>query len=425
MRSIRSLKSFLLLALVMVLAALMLAACGDYTPITSTPTRAPTEVVPTPVEPSPVPATSTTVAPTATLPPPVEVVADVSNPGFEGAWADGFGGSVPVGWTSWACDGCPALDNRQEGRHEIVPTHVGNRVHSGNTAVKAFEFSRPGDYGIYTDVAIPDGSTSCTFSAWVQAWSANEWADSIYPADSPDANIRHLHDRWTGYGRVGFNPDGTVVWANQPYTSDIATADDRRAFTFRLGAGETPGNPLSNNIQYSDPFGFQYLDGGSYTIYDHYTLISAVFPASGPFMRFVIRATNLWGQVHNDAYIDDVGVVCNVDGGLPQGPTRTPRPTDVPAATQEPRQFDPSVNETAGTLTSSEVIPIFQDHSSKSAQTNRIPLNKNGVAKVNYDAIWTSSKGVKWACTGGGYWVEHPDLNLYIWACPNGWAKFP
>lgn len=388
----------------LVLIALMLVACIELPPtgeVTETPSAEPTG------DP-----TNTSVPPTATFVPTatselVPVVVDIANPGFEQGWHDGLGGNVPNGWTAFACEGCPAADGRVTGLHEIVPSTV--RVHGDSYAVKQFQFQRPGDFGIYQDVAVPDGCTRLDVSVWVQIWSANEWADVQYNKDKPnfdEANWR----RWTGHARVGFNPDGSFIFDEVPYTSDRATADDRRAVAVRIGAGPAPSNPLASPMIYSPSFGFQYTDKG-YTVYDNWTQITHSFPVASSIMRLALRANNIWGNVHNDVYWDDVSAICYVGGGVPQLPTATLIP---PTPTQE-RIFDPQIQETGGRAYAN-TIKVYADHTVDSPQTNTLNTS------TRISAIFLANNGDRWASLSGGYWVEHPEYPLYIWVSPQGWT---
>lgn len=332
------------------LSAFLLAGCNIPNPVTSTtlPSVTPGETATEPVSDTETPEPDPTLPPSPTglptePPPPITVEVAIANPGFEGRFVDGYGGLVPEGWQGWACENCPAIDGRVTNKPEFVPIQAEfypNRVHEDAQAVKMIRSYEPLDAGLYTDFDTPPGATSCDVSAWVQLWLANEWSEYYYARGGPFASeysrsqLDDLRARYGGYGRIGFSSNGEPIFDDLRYTSDRATADDKGAGWVQLGTGSVNSNPaVPASMVYSEPFGYQELENGSYTIYDNWTLISARLPAFDGKTRLVIRTVNKYGMVHNDRYFDDVTVTCEVPA-----PEATPNPTatGTPAATATP-----------------------------------------------------------------------------------------
>ena len=240
----------------------------------------------------------------------------VSNPGFEGAYVLRNGGPVAEQWLNFYCDPpytpSKCLAPRQEnqpglemGLAEWKPSKVASRVHSGAYAQQWFGAARVVDGGILQTVDTVPGA-NCTLGAWVQTWSSNGEQGRVY---------------WNGY----YNRwEYTAAY----YQSDIATEDDRANSVFLLGyaAGENvyAYGPGVNWTSYG-------YDAGHY---DKYVYISTPFVATSTRTTVYIRNTRLWPVGHNDSYVDDVQVRCEVAVAQPTA-TATVAPTSTPVPISE------------------------------------------------------------------------------------------
>jgi LysM repeat protein len=202
---------------------------------------------------------------------------------------------VAWGWSGWwlqpdqdpqhpSAGGNPSW-HRPEWRQANCGPVCANRVHSGNDAQKYFTFSSVHDAGMYQQVPNITPGTLLRFSVYMQAWSTNS---QYGPSD---------HGQTMGM-RVGIDPFGGT-------------------------------NAFSPNIIWSDPA----------DTFDAWALYSLQATAQSNAVTVFTRSTPLFGNQHNDIYVDDASLVAvdaassggNVAPNNPPPPPPAPAPTDVPA----------------------------------------------------------------------------------------------
>ena len=262
------------------------------TPPTGTPTATPqptATAMPRPTStpiPTPVPTSSGIPTPTPRVAGTVPADAPnlLVNPGFEGSTRPVLFGEINVfeGWQPFYCDEpytsskCPAPrqgsgnpEGLTMGRPEFKSTDIPNRVHGGQTAQQWFCFFRSCRAGVYQTIETTPGAL-CEAGAYVQSWSAASWLGS-----------------------------------NGPYTSDIATQDDRDNSLWFIRVDLSGGDfAFDDGVLISRAFG--YADG----TYDQYALIRYTFTATGRQTTVFFENLRLWPLAHNDSYIDDAYVRC-------------------------------------------------------------------------------------------------------------------
>lgn len=227
----------------------------------------------------------------------------LQNPGFEAPYVkqccgpDGLPiGEVQVahGWLGWWLQ--PGLDSqhpssggtpswhRPEWREANCGAPCANRVRSGNDAQKYFTFDSVHDAGMYQQVPGITPGTVLLFSIYMQAWATN----STY---GPSDFQQHMGMR------VGIDPFGGT-------------------------------NAFSPNVIWSD----------IHDTFDAWGLYTIQATAQAGTVTVFTRSTPLYGDQHNDIYLDDASLVAVGAGSAggnnaqPANFVPPPAPPSVPTA---------------------------------------------------------------------------------------------
>lgn len=165
------------------------------------------------------------------------------------------------------------------------PNQYANRVKRGCNAQQLFGFYRVVNGGVYQTVTTLVPGQRYTWSAWMQLWSAENAKGGC--------TVRDLTNRC-----IDFNSD--------PYTSDIASHDDRNSINARVGVDLSCGtNAFSQSVQWSRDH--SYADG----FYDHWGQIEITFTAISNCATLFAGGYNKYGKAHGDIYIDDARLSVN------------------------------------------------------------------------------------------------------------------
>lgn len=270
----------------------------------------------TPLVVTDIPAPTSTALPTATsLPPTVTVTVPqpvLQNPSFEtkppfGAVKPQYGlpeiNLVP-GWTAYFCgipytsQNCavPLAWNPYQPymrRSEYKPANpdqdclnanqYANRVKKGCNAQQWFSYSGVSNGGVYQSVNTLVVGVRYELSAYMQLWSAENAAGGCVARDTQNK----CTDR---------NAD--------PYTSDLATLDDRTSIFARIGVDTSCGtNAYAQSVIWSRDFGYD--DG----LYDKYGQIKIAFVAQSTCATLFIGGYNRFSKTHSDFFVDDAKLV--------------------------------------------------------------------------------------------------------------------
>ncbi len=227
----------------------------------------------------------------------------LQNPGFEAPYAKqcchtepGFPANQPIdevqvawGWRAWwlqpgdpqhPSSGANPAWHRPEYREANCGAPCANRIRSGSDAQKYFTFWSVHDAGMYQQVSGVTPGALLRFSVYMQAWSVN--------ANAGLSDYRQIMNM-----RVGIDPFGGT-------------------------------DAFSPNIVWSTPF----------DTYDTWGLYSIEATASNGTVTVFTRSNPLYGNQHNDIYVDDASLVV-VGAGQPNNPP-APQPTVAPPPTQAP-----------------------------------------------------------------------------------------
>lgn len=283
-----------------------------------------------------VPPATVTTLPTATATVGNIPAPQLQNPGFEtrnGQHVRPVYGlpeiNVVPGWNPYFCDQpytaarCPTPDAWNPNpyttymkRPEFKPSNpdqdcnaanqYASRTHGGCQSQQSFEFYGVGRHGVYQTVIVTPGA-QYEFSAYIQLWAAENAVGGCVRRDSRNACIERNAD---------------------PYSSDIATADDKTAIAAHVGVDPTCGtNAFAPTVQWSADSAW--AEG----FYDKFGLAKIRFTALSNCVTVFAGGYNRYGKAHNDIYIDDAALVVVAGPVMTAVPTSTDGVTPTRAAT--------------------------------------------------------------------------------------------